>query len=212
MESTFTSRTGRKFILLFLVLPIRANRGNNNNSKFSCRAQTVCFCGADGIKLKLSAAPIHSRAEPSSVAIVKALPVGISQVIMWEKAHLTMANSGNSQPRMLPIKLIFIVFRISSSKLYSLRNAIPSLVCARRLELWEREVLFLPRQPTGPTSERKEKQQTVASTSTPRRRRKEGKEKAPKEIVLDGGGERAEGWIYLMAFITMGGINTFTSN
>lgn len=89
-----------------------------------------------------------------------------------------MANSGNSQPRMLPIKLIFIVFRISSSKLYSLRNAIPSLVCARRLELWEREVLFLPRQPTGPTSERKEKQQTVASTSTPRRRRKEGKGKS----------------------------------
>lgn len=91
-----------------------------------------------------------------------------------------MANSVNSQPRTLPIKLIFIVFRLSSSKLYSFRNAIPSLVCARRLELWERKVLFLPRQPWGPTSERKEKhekQQTVASTSTPRRRteRRKGK-------------------------------------
>lgn len=54
----------RKFILLFLVLPIRANgRNNNNNSKIPFRAQTVCFCGAEGIKLKLSATLIHSRAE-----------------------------------------------------------------------------------------------------------------------------------------------------
>lgn len=29
---------------------------------------------------------------------------------MWEKAHLTIANSDNNQAKMLPIKLIFIVF------------------------------------------------------------------------------------------------------
>lgn len=43
---------------------------------------------------------------------------------MWEKAHLTTANSGNSQPRMLPIKLIFIAFRFSWNFRYSFRKAI----------------------------------------------------------------------------------------
>lgn len=81
---------------------------------FSSHTQTLALnakqtvCGGDGIKLKLFFSFRYSIHEWIKL---KAFPVGMAVVIMWEKAHLTIANSDNSQAKMLPIKLIFIVFR-----------------------------------------------------------------------------------------------------
>lgn len=58
----------------------------------------------------------------------KSIPVGIAVVIMWEKAHLTIANSDKNQAKLLPIKLIFIVSPVIQKFVLSLN----SLACELR--------------------------------------------------------------------------------
>lgn len=76
-------------------------------TKLSPSTQKQTVCGGDGIKLKLFFSLLHSIHEWIKL---KAFPVGMAVVIMWEKAHLTPIANSNSQVKMLPIKLIFIVF------------------------------------------------------------------------------------------------------
>ena len=101
MENIFTGKTLSEVIFYIFF--------------FSSHTQTLALnakqtvCGGDGIKLKLFFSFRYSIHEWIKL---KAFPVGMAVVIMWEKAHLTIANSDNSKAKMLPIKLIFIVFQV----------------------------------------------------------------------------------------------------